>query len=314
MLRQALNRTSPAMVSLMVFLCGALLAGSGDQGRVVVVTTSGVPAYAEAVEGMGALKTDATTLIDLHSPDHDAVLQQIRNRTDAVIIAVGADALQAVAVLKPASPVVSTMMLHENETPPSAGSRSAPFRPAASVHLDLSMPALLAEIGSMFPGKYRLGVIRNPARASDFEALAAVKTNQLGFAVRGVDCSQPEELLPALLSLKGKVDYVLVFPDSALYNSATVKPLLLASIENRLPIIGFSASFVRSGAAIGLYPDFRDIGRQTAELAQSVLSKRLNHPVDEGPRKWMIAVNQRALRLLGLEHGPPLKAELVLLR
>ena len=313
MLRQALNRASPAMVSLMVFLCGALLAGSGDQGRVVVVTTSGVPAYAEAVEGMGAVKTYASILIDLHSPDHDAVLQQIRNRTDAVIIAVGADALQAVAVLKPASPVVSTMMLHENEAPP-PGSRSAPFRPAASVHLDLSMPALLAEIGSMFPGKYRLGVIRNPARASDFEALAAAKTNQAGFAVRGVDCSQPEELLPALLSLKGRVDYVLVFPDSALYNSATVKPLLLASIENRLPIIGFSASFVRSGAAIGLYPDFRDIGRQTVDLAQNVLSKRLNHPVDEGPRKWMIAVNQRALRLLGLEHGPPLKAELVLLR
>ena len=313
MSRWAYSRAAPAMVSMLVFLCGTLLEGSGDQGRVFIVTTSGVPAYSEAVDGMGGARTDATTLLDLHSPDHDAALQQIRNRTDAVIIAVGADALQAVALIKPAAPVVSTMMLHENETPPS-GSRSSPFRPAASVHLDLSMPALLAEMGSMFPGKNRLGVIRNPARVSDSEALAAAKTNQLGFIVRGVDCSQPEDLLPALLSLKGKVDFVLVFPDSALYNSSTVKPLLLASIENRLPVIGFSASFVRSGAAIGLYPDFRDIGRQTAELAQSLLSKRLNHAADEGPRKWMIAVNQRTLRLLGLEHRPPLKAELALLR
>lgn len=312
MLRWAYSRAAPALVSTLVFLFGTPRDGSGDQGRVVIVTTSGVPAYSEAVESMGGARTDAA-LLDLHSPDHDAALQQIRNRTDAVIIAVGADALQAVALIKPAAPVVSTMMLHENETPPSSP-RSAPFRPAASVHLDLSMPALLAEIGNMFPGKNRLGVIRNPARASDSEALAAAKMNQLGFAVRGVDCSQPEDLLPALLSLKGKVDFVLVFPDSALYNSSTVKPFLLASIENRLPVIGFSASFVRSGAAIGLYPDFRDIGRQTAELAQGVLSKRLNHALDEGPRKWMIAVNQRALRLLGLEHRPPLKAELVLLR
>ena len=299
---------------LIALLCCAPLVGSGDQGRVVIVTTSGVPAYSEAVESIRTARSDASTVVlDLNSPEHDAALQQVRNRADAVIIAVGADALQEVALTKPVSPVISTMMLHENETP-AASSRAAAFRPAASVHLNLSVPALLAEISKMFPGKNRLGVIRNSARALEFDAVAAGKTGQPGFTVRAADCSQPDELLPALLSLKGKVDFVLVMPDSSLYNSATVRPFILASIEHRLPIVGFSASFVRSGAAIGMYPDFRDIGRQTAELAQNLLSKRLSHPVDEGPRKWVIAVNQRALRLLGLEPGAPQNAELVLLR
>ena len=315
MLRRALGGAAQTAFTLIVLLSLAPWSqGAADAGRVVVVYAAGVQAYAEAVEGIQTgLGDGAATILDLNSQDHDAALQRIRNRLNIVIIAVGADAFQALSLLKPVAPVVATMMLHENEMLP-AGGTSPGFRPAASVHLDLSVPALLAELGNVFPGKNRLGVIRNPARAWAFDLNTAGKASQQGFTVQIAECSQPEELLRSMLSLKGKVDFVLVLPDSSLYNSTTVKPLVLASLENRLPLVGFSASFVRSGAAIGVYPDFRDIGLQTAELAQNLLAKRLNHAVDEGPRKWTVALNQRALRLLGLEHGATRNAELVLIR
>ena len=315
MLRRALGGAAQTVLTLIVMLsCAPRSQGASDAGRFVVVYTAGVQAYAEAVEGIQkGLGDAAATTIDLNSADHDSALQRIRNRPNIVIIAVGADALQALSLVKPASPVVSTMTLHENETLQAAAGSSA-FRPTASVHLNLSILALLTELGSVFPGKNRLGVIRNPTRAWEFEPAAAGKANQQGFTVRIVECSQPDALLPSLLSLKGTVDFVLVLPDSSLYNSTTVRPLVLTSLENRLPIVGFSASFVRGGAAMGIYPDFRDIGLQTAELAQDLFAKRTNHAADEGPRKWIIALNQRALRLLGLEHHAPSNAELVLFR
>jgi len=119
--------------------------------------------------------------------------------------------------------------------------------------------------------------------------------------VQIVDLSKPEELLTAVRSLKGRVDLVVCLPDGTLYNSATVKPLILAALESHLPIVGFSQNFVRAGAALGVYPDFRDIGAQTAEIAQKQLAGQPAGPV-EGPRKLVVGVNQRVMRLLGLEY------------
>ncbi len=117
-----------------------------------------------------------------------------------------------------------------------------------------------------------------------------------------MDAANPEELLRGFASLKGKVDFVLCFPDSTLYNSATIKPLILASLEHRLPIVGFSPNFVRAGAAAGVYPDFREIGRQAGRVARGCGSTCPG--TEETARVLNVAVNQRVERLLGLEHDP----------
>jgi ABC-type uncharacterized transport system substrate-binding protein len=111
----------------------------------------------------------------------------------------------------------------------------------------------------------------------------------------------PPELLRAFVSLDGKADLVLTLPDGALYNSATVKPLILASIEHRLPVIGFSAAFVRAGAAAGVFIDFREAGRRAAEAALRGDAGRAQRAVDPA-LKLRVAVNQRVLRLLGMAY------------
>jgi ABC-type uncharacterized transport system substrate-binding protein len=85
-----------------------------------------------------------------------------------------------------------------------------------------------------------------------------------------------------------------------LYNSATVKPLVLASLEQRLPIVGFSESFVRAGALIGICPDFHELGRETGELILRLLDGK-GPLLDEDKRKVTVAVNLRISRLIGVE-------------
>jgi len=96
------------------------------------------------------------------------------------------------------------------------------------------------------------------------------------------------------------VDFLIAVPDAELYNSATVQPLLLASLEQRLPIVGFSAAFVRAGALIGIYPNFRDLGRQTGGFIPKLWAGR-NAPIEDGVRSTVLAINQRVIRLMGLE-------------
>jgi ABC-type uncharacterized transport system substrate-binding protein len=68
-----------------------------------------------------------------------------------------------------------------------------------------------------------------------------------------------------------------------------------------LPVFGFSPAFVRAGAAAGVYPDYRALGRQTAELALRVQrGEGKGEAAEEYPGKVRIAVNLRMVHLLGL--------------
>ncbi len=172
--------------------------------------------------------------------------------------------------------------------------------PPSPEKLDVPFPAVLDRLRRSFPDRTRLGIIYNPRRRGEERAILAAQARAAGFTPALADASGPAELLKAFRSLIGSADMVLCFPDSSLYNSATIKPFILASLENRLPIVGFSANFVRAGAAFGVYPDFRAVGRQAAEAALR-WAPAVDRAPEENPRELVAAVNQRVLHLLGIQ-------------
>jgi ABC-type uncharacterized transport system substrate-binding protein len=162
---------------------------------------------------------------------------------------------------------------------------------------------------ALWPRHTRIGIIRNPARSRYSAEALESRARKEGFTAMVVDCDGPAGLLKAVAAMKGKVDYLLCFPDPDLYNAVTIKPLVMASLENRLPIVGFSPAFVRAGAAAGIYPDYRETGRQTAEMALRMMRGE-ERAAEEGPRKIQISVNQRIAHLLGVEfHTSALPVE-----
>lgn len=266
---------------------------------VTVVWTSGIQPFEDAVRGLraGFQGADPMEFIDLKSPAAESELTQAGRGTARLTIAVGVNALTAVSAHRFAGPILATMVLRSDVAPMIAG--SSPNQISA-VYLDVPVTDVVAQIKALFPGKTRLGLIRNPTR-DPVEPQWQTQARQQGFSLEVRECSSPEGLLKAFASLKRKVDFVLLQPDSTLYNDATARPLLMSSIENQLPVIGFSASFVRAGAAVGVYPDFTDIGLQTSELGRRYLAAQAGLG-NETPRKVVVAANQGVMRLLGLEY------------
>ena len=297
-------RNRPFILGAALLLAFPVLALSDSPPAVrtvVVVASLGVEAHRSAIEGMQAAlgkSSSQVRMVDL-AEARSGLAAGVRLATPGtrVIIAIGSEALQIVEAERPTAPVIGTMILRNTPEPhPAPG-------PTATVSLDITLTNLLARLKALFPEKTRLGIIRNPALGGLNAVPLPPRSQVQGFTVRVVDCVGAEQLLAALESLKGQVDFVWCLPDGALYNSATIKPLILASIENRLPLIGFSESFTRAGAAVGIYPDFRDIGMQTGELALQVLEGQpMRGP--EGPRRLKVAVNQSVFRLLGLHYAP----------
>ena len=256
---------------------------------IVVAYESGVDAYAEALEGMGAaLGPQNLRVVDLHAAGAD-LTRALSLRDVQLVIAVGSRALAEVQSRKASMPVIATMILHGGEG-------------EVSAHVDLEIPlsAQFQAMRSLWPNHWRVGIIRNPARSRYSAEALESRARKEGFTALVLDCDGPARLLKVVASMKGKVDFLLCFPDPDLYNPVTIKPLVMASLEGRLPLVGFSPAFVRAGAAAGIYPDYRETGRQTAEMAQRLLHGD-DRGGEEGPKKIRLALNQRVAHLLGVE-------------
>ena len=288
----------PAVLLGAVLVPGAGAGAGLPDCRVLVVSVSGIRPIEEAVQGLRESLGDSSALfIDLKSPSGEAELvDALRTATPKIIVTAGMEALKRVVARPSTAAILATMVLRSDGAGTLA--ESSARRRVAALYLDVPSADVALELKAQFPDKHRLGAIRNPTRDTDAQWQGRLR--QQGFLVEVKECSRPEELVRTFLSLKRKVDFVMLSPDSSLYNDATVKPLILASLENQLPIVGFSASFVRSGAAVGVYPEFRDVGVQAADMVRRYLTAP-GVLSDETPRKLAVAVNQQVLRLLGLE-------------
>jgi len=273
--------------ALIPALIGAGLPAS--RSPVLVLTESGVDAYTEAVDGVAsALPAGSFRVVDTASRTLD---RDLAASEPEVVIAVGSRALEEARARHLGSRVVAALSLPEVNSAPGVW----------RISLEIPLAAQLAIMHTLWPGKMRAGVIRGPRQSrASVEAMEACARKE-GYALTSTLCEGPAQLLRAFASLRGKADFVICFPDADIYNAATIKPLVLASLEQRLPLVGFSPAFVRAGAAAGFFPDYRESGRQAAEVALRLLRGAGDAEDDESPRKIRTAVNQRVTRLLGVE-------------
>jgi putative ABC transport system substrate-binding protein len=286
------------MLALVLVLLTRSLAGPPRPGAGVLVVTSPLARdYVEAVEGLRELLTAAgvaSAEVALGARESRSRLASALAGKPDLVVAVGSQAVEAVAMLDAEVPVVATMVL--------AAANGAGKRPAAAITLEVPPEAVLRRLKQLYPARRRIAVLRGPALSDAAVAAIRAQARELDFKVRFVDCPGPKQLLEALGPLRGQADFLWCFPDSALYAGPVVSQLILDSIRLDLPLIGFSEGMVRAGALIGFFPDYRDVGRQTAEAVLRMLDGN-PVPLQQHPRKTRVAVNERARRVLGLEHA-----------
>jgi len=289
-----------AVVRTMTMLLAVGMASGADGVRpvaVAVLSSSGVPAYRTAVEGLqNALRAQGVeppVLFDLASENDPPTVERLRSANPRLVVSVGSGATAVAASL--GIPYFSTMLLPE-EASPSIESK----KPLTSVTLDVAPRSVFTRIRQLFPSRRRIGVIRGlgqlESKAEEIRSEAAA----LGLTVELVDCAGPKELLQAFQNLRTRADLVWCLPDRALYQPASVQALILESIRHGLPLVGFSEAFVRAGALVGFLPDYRDIGGQTAELVRAYQSGQTLGRT-ERPRTVRTMVNERVVRALGIQ-------------
>lgn len=266
----------PSVITLMTRLRPLLLLGVWwscallAAGEVVVVISADLPPYRQAQEALYA-KLDNTLAKQV------LVLDQVttdpkRIPTDAAcVVAIGTPAANWLHGQKLTSPLVYCMV----SDPFAAGLQQPPI--ATGVTTDVPLDAQVRLIADTLPQARTIGLFYRDgderSRQSVDQARGSLPAGWKLEAVAIDRHDSPASAIDALLA-RG-VDVVWTMPDTAIWSEGTVRSLLLTSLRRRVPVFGFSTSFVRAGALLGVGLDPANQGTQAATLVLDVLGGRV---------------------------------------
>lgn len=231
-----------------------------------------------------------------------------------LLVAVGTPAMNAVARKLPTVPVLNVLVSRSSfRSLARLGVRPQVSRHFSAIFFDQPWARQFALIRFAIPGR-RVGILLGKESAELSVALqAAARDAQMTATIELVD--DEADLLPALKRLLSTTDALLAVPDSTIYNRSNIAPILLTSYRAKVPLFGFSASYVKAGALAAVYSSPAQIARQVADI---ILNGRANGglPTPQSPRYFSVSVNPQvrlsleltmddeALLLQKLQHLP----------
>ncbi len=124
-----------------------------------------------------------------------------------------------------------------------------------------------------------------------------------GWRVEAVAVNEHPSVAAAIDALTRKnVDVIWTAAEQKIYDTATVRSLLLAGLRSKTPVWGFSPAFVRAGALVGVGVSPRDQGAQAADIVKQLLADpRAAKGKAYPPAEVQIAVNLIVAAQLGIE-------------
>lgn len=195
--------------------------------------------------------------------------QSVDDNPDAIYV-VGTPIVIGIQKLTDTVPVVFSLMTD----PVGAGvadSFESPGTNFTGTSDALSESIYFDQIETLLPNAKTIGVLANTgeqnsaSQVQKFEAEAAAR----GFELVVVPTQTTNDVQLALRSLAGRVDVVMVGADGTVLAAADT---LIATATNlELPLVVSGSDYAADGAFVGIGPDFRALGRASADVLDRVL-------------------------------------------
>jgi ABC-type uncharacterized transport system substrate-binding protein len=214
-----------------------------------------------------------------------------------LVVTVGLQAAQSLlALVDMRMPVLSVLLPRSSFEAISNTSRSS--RKHSAIFIDQPPNRQLDLLRSVMPLARTIGLVFGPGTQQDIPAYKMLTANR-GLSLVAERAERETELYPVLQSVLRSSDVLLAIPDTSIVNASTSQNLLLTSFRFRVPVIGYSASYVRAGALAAVYSTPRQIGVEAGPVVRQFLRSG-NLPAAKYPRSFTVTVNRQMADSLGL--------------
>lgn len=265
---------------------------------VTILTTNNTPAITEFVQHFKSALDEANADIKLYQASNENGLT-VSIPQDTLVVAVGTQALNYASNLDERTPVLGLLVpkLSYEKILRESGRKSRDF---SAIYLDQPFERQISLIKKVFPNAKAISVILGPSsqfNSNDIQQSA--KIHNIAVNIQLVEKTEDiQSVLNASLSDKSPI---LAVPDALVFNRETAQTFLLSSYRHRVPLIGFSQSYVNSGSIAATFSSPKQIGTEAANLISHLVNeKRSDLPAAQFPKLFSIDFNQRVARALGV--------------
>ena len=289
---------------LAAMLCWGEAKAAAAPVAVLVERTSSI--YQEAVQGFVQGFPDAQ-LIQLNGDPGELQirLDALRKSPPPLVVAIGIGPSLARAARRRLSGVPVLYCLALNPA------QNLPDKELGGVALDVTLPEQFAAIQQALPRVRRIGVIYNQPTSGPLIEFAQqhLKGTPLRLVTR--DAATPQRAAQMMEELLGQVDAYWLLWDAVVANAGNFRLLKDLSLKYKVALIAPSVTFVESGALLSVSANYREAGRQAAEMARQVLDRKAlpRNFKAEPPKKTSLTINKRVAAQIGISFPEGLRAD-----
>jgi len=234
----------------------------------------------------------------LPSNDSSEKLHALKIKKSKLIIAIGSQTTQSLLNANIKTPILSTLiprhvykslqLKHKNKHNWSSLLINQP--------IDRQFHLISAVLGK----NKKTAVLLGPYTKDLNKSLIKAST-KTAHPIQIQEIENSDQLPETLESFKGSIDVMLTIPDPVVYNKNTLRNILLSSYRHKLPLIGFSQSYVKAGAIAAIYSEPKQISRQITSIIKSFFNRGSFNKTVYYPADFSVALNKNIARSLGIK-------------
>lgn len=290
-----------------VILCVGIFLGLSSvtsAEEVAILKSADISAYSEAITAFkSALPPSFQVALeyDLQGNVEKGrnLARRIRASTAKVVLAVGLKAALAAKLEILDIPVIFCLVLDPEKY-------GLPTANMVGLSLDIPFRQHLKPLQTLVPKASRIGVLFDPQKTKGMQSQLLQDAKASGIKIVSEAVHTEQDVPTALNAIKDRIDALWLLPDSTVLTENTLDYLMSTTLEDHIPVIGFSAGLVRSGALVGAYLHYSDIGKQAAQLAQQLIDQPSPSVLGTiiPPVRIHQSINQKSARYLSLSLTP----------
>jgi ABC-type uncharacterized transport system substrate-binding protein len=279
-----------------------------EAGGVVIVTRKDIPAFDEVknsfiqqsyVEQIAGLVSQAYYL-DGTAQD-SAVLKLIAEIKPDTVFAIGYYSAKKVRETLPGVPMVAAMIYY----PEIDGMN---LDPNMVIIKSLGSPKELMTQAKSFRKFKAVGLLHSSELASSSAASISDELKAQGVDILDFPVAKADEIASVFDGAKGKIQALVVLPDSISQNADSVRFIVTQSVAGDILPLSLNENIVSSGALFAVFYATDSIGRKGAQIVREIGSSR-KIPADrlQAPSTTSSALNKGALQAFKLKVPSNLK-------
>lgn len=168
-----------------------------------------------------------------------------------------------------------------------------------AIYMDQPLQRQIQLARLIAPGAKSIGTVFGNSSAYQQQAFEAL-SSAAGFKPQHDIMDERQNPVQVLTPIIQRSDIFLALPDSASFNRNVTRWSLYITLRNRVPLIGYSASYAQAGAVISMYTTPQQLAQQTSQVLNQITDSEVM-PKPAYPIEFTLNINQSAARTLRID-------------